>query len=183
MTQARGKWVVQLGMPSILRHRRRVTCAQCGASHPAVYKGQRCLICGATIAAASRRNDHVGNVASENQEAQERHRVENAASEAPRADPSAPPAAPDREVVVSASDYERYVRLAARGMAERDNYPMPSTVTTPEMFYEVMADAALHAIEFPVLLGRLERANQQLQINQEVLRPADTNSEDSRLSD
>jgi hypothetical protein len=51
------------------------------------------------------------------------------------------------------------------------------------MFYEVMADAALHAIEFPVLLGRLERANQQLQINQEVLRPADTNSEDSRLSD
>ena len=114
MTQARGKWVVQLGMPSILRRRRRVTCTQCGASHPAVYKGQRCLICGATIAAASRRNDHVGNVASENQEAQERHRVENAASEAPRADPSAPPAAPDREVVVSASDYERYVRLAAR---------------------------------------------------------------------
>jgi hypothetical protein len=44
------------------------------------------------------------------------------------------------------SDYEWLVELAAKGMAERDNHPMPRSVTTPEAFYEVMARAALDAI-------------------------------------
>ena len=30
------------------------------------------------------------------------------------------------------SDYEWLVELAAKGMAERDNHPMPKSVTTPE---------------------------------------------------
>ena len=75
-------------------------------------------------------------------------------------------------------DYERLLELAAKGMAERDNYPMPKSVTTPEMFYEVMARAALDAIDFRVLLGQLERANQQLRSSQETSRLSDTSAED-----
>ena len=74
------------------------------------------------------------------------------------------------------------MKLAAHGMAGRDNYPMPKSVTTPEMFYEVMAGAALDAIDFRALLGHLERANQQLQITQEDSRLAETVREDARLS-
>ena len=67
-------------------------------------------------------------------------------------------------------------------MAEHDDYPMPKSVTTAERFYEVMARAALDAIDFRVLLGQLERANQQLHITQDVLRLSETSAEDSRLS-
>jgi hypothetical protein len=188
MTQGGRNGVVQGHMPSILRRRGRVTCAECGASHPAVYKGQRCLICGSTIAAASRRRHHVetagpeSHVAPKNRKAEGRRRDKSAASKAeparstPTPAPSTPPA---RRDVVGAPEYGRYLKMAAQGMAERDNYPMPKSVTTPEMFYEVMARAALDAIDFRVLLGQLERANQQLRSSQETSRRSDTSAEDS----
>jgi len=60
------------------------------------------------------------------------------------------------------SDYESLVELAAKGMAERDNHPMPTSVTTPGAFYEVMARAALDAIGLQALLEELVRAEQDL---------------------
>ena len=183
-------------MPSILRRRGRVTCTECGASHPAVYKGQRCLICGSTIAAASRRRTHADTAASENQGASKkrktegrhrdktegRHRDRRSAMKAEPTRLNPAPAQPARQDVVGASGYGQYLKMAARGMAERDDYPMPKSVTTAERFYEVMARAALDAIDFRVLLGQLERANQQLHITQDVLRLSETSAEDSRLS-
>lgn len=68
------------------------------------------------------------------------------------------------------SDYERLVELAAKGLAERDNHPMPQSVTTPEEFYEVMAGAALDAIGLRELLEEVEvaRARQELTIRDEA---------------
>jgi hypothetical protein len=60
------------------------------------------------------------------------------------------------------SDYEWLVELAAKGMAERDNHPMPKSVTTPGAFYEVMARAALEAVGLQALLEDLARAEQEL---------------------
>ncbi len=60
------------------------------------------------------------------------------------------------------SDYEWLVELAAKGMAERDDRPMPKSVTTHEAFYEVMARAALDAIGLPALLEELARAEEEL---------------------
>jgi hypothetical protein len=60
------------------------------------------------------------------------------------------------------SDYEWLVELAAKGMAERDNHPMPKSVTTPEAFYEVMARAALDAMGLQTLLEELARAEQEV---------------------
>jgi hypothetical protein len=89
------------------------------------------------------------------------------------------------------SDYEWHVELAAKGMAERDNHPMPKCVTTPEAFYEVMARAALDATGLPALLERVARADRMtstspgpserdLEINQEALRQADIKAENAR---
>jgi hypothetical protein len=64
--------------------------------------------------------------------------------------------------LLAVSDYEWLVELAAKGMAERDDRPMPKSVTTPEAFYEVMARAALDAIGLPALLEELARAEQEL---------------------
>lgn len=68
------------------------------------------------------------------------------------------------------SDYERLIELAAKGLAERDNHPMPKSVTTPEAFYEVMARAALVAIGLRELLEEVEvtRAQQELRIPDEA---------------
>jgi hypothetical protein len=71
-------------------------------------------------------------------------------------------------------DYEWHVALAAKGMAERDNHPMPKSVTTPEAFYEIMARAALDATGFAALLERVARAERDLEITQEALRQAET---------
>jgi len=60
------------------------------------------------------------------------------------------------------SDYEWLVELAAKGMAERDNHPMPRSVTTPGAFYEIMARAALDAIGVQTLLDELAQAEQEL---------------------
>jgi hypothetical protein len=61
----------------------------------------------------------------------------------------------------SVSDYEWLVELAAKGMAERDNHPMPKSVTTPEAFYEVMARAAFDAIGLPALIEDMARAEKR----------------------
>jgi hypothetical protein len=60
------------------------------------------------------------------------------------------------------SDYEWLVKLAAKGLAERDNHLMPKSVTTPEEFYEGMARAALDAIGLHALLEELTEALQEL---------------------
>ena len=85
-------------------------------------------------------------------------------------------------------DYEWLVELAAKGLAERDNHPMPKSVTTPEAFYEVMARAALDAIGLPALLERVARAERKLRITDEALKLeramngwADAKAENARL--
>jgi hypothetical protein len=74
------------------------------------------------------------------------------------------------------SDYEWQVALAAKGMAERDNYPMPPTVTTPKAFYEMMAGAALDAIDLRALTERLAQAERELEVIHEELRAAASNA-------
>jgi hypothetical protein len=80
----------------------------------------------------------------------------------------------------SVSDYERLVELAAKGMAERDNHPMPKFVTTPEVFYEVMARAAFDAADIPALLERATQAERNIETTQEAVRQADANTEHAR---
>jgi hypothetical protein len=77
-------------------------------------------------------------------------------------------------------DYERLLELAAKGMAERDNYPVPEPVTTPGAFYEVMARAALDAAEIPALLERTARAERNIETTQEAVRQADADTEHAR---
>ena len=67
-------------------------------------------------------------------------------------------------------DYEWLVELAAKGLAERDNHPMPKSVTTPEAFYGVMARAALDAIGLAALLERVARAEQKVRNTDEALK-------------
>jgi hypothetical protein len=196
--------VLKVSMPSILKRHGRVMCAQCGASHPVIFEGQQCLICGSTIDVPNRRHDEadtvvpddvgtavpddvgtavpddVGTAVPEDHEVENEYTTQSAALDAERAELRATLAALSRQDLVSPSDCERYVKVAAKGMARRDNYPIPRSVTTQQAFYEIMAGAALDAIDFPALLGRLERANRQLQITQEILRLAEANSEDSR---
>ena len=52
-------------MVFILRRPERVTCADCGASHPAIYKGRQCVIRGSTIDAASGHPTDAGTMAFE----------------------------------------------------------------------------------------------------------------------
>jgi hypothetical protein len=78
------------------------------------------------------------------------------------------------------SDYESQLKLAAKGLAERDTHPMPNSVTTPEEFYEVMAAAVLEAIDLPALLERVARAELELEIIQEALREADIEAQNAR---
>jgi hypothetical protein len=77
-------------------------------------------------------------------------------------------------------DYKRQVKLAAKGLAERDNHRMPKSVTTPEAFYEVMAAAVLDAIDLRALLERVTRAERELEIIQEALRRADAEAKNAR---
>ena len=78
------------------------------------------------------------------------------------------------------SDYEWQVQLAAKGMAERDNRPMPESVTTPEEFYQIMAAAALDAIGFRALVERVARAERNLEMTFDALREADAKAESAR---
>ena len=64
------------------------------------------------------------------------------------------------------------MKLAAKGLAERARRPMP--VMTDKAFYEVMAAAALDAMDLPALLERVTRAERELEIVQVALTRADT---------
>ena len=77
-------------------------------------------------------------------------------------------------------DYKQQVKLAAKGLAERDNHPMPKFVTTPDAFYEVMAAAVLDAIDLPALLERVTRAERELEIIREALSRADIEAKNAR---
>ena len=78
------------------------------------------------------------------------------------------------------SEYEWLVQLAAKGLSEHDNHPMPQSVTTPEAFYEVMAGAALDGIDLRAILERLARAERELETIREALLQADTESANAR---
>ena len=76
------------------------------------------------------------------------------------------------------SEYEWQVKLAAKGLAERAKRPIPAM--TDEAFYEIMAAAALDAIDLPALLKRVTGAERELEIIQEALRRADTEAKNAR---
>ena len=78
------------------------------------------------------------------------------------------------------SDYEWQVQLAAKGLRERDNHPMPKSVTTRDAFYEVMAGAALDGIDLRAILERVARAERELETIRETLRQADIDAEKAR---
>jgi hypothetical protein len=78
------------------------------------------------------------------------------------------------------SDYEWLVELAAKGLRERDNHPMPMSVTTPEAFYEVMARAALDAMGLPALLEQAAQTERELEITNEALMQADAKAKNAR---
>jgi len=77
-------------------------------------------------------------------------------------------------------DYEWYVELAGKGLAQRDKFPMPPSVTTPGGFYEIMAGAALDAIGLRALLNRMAQAERNLETIQDALRQADAKAENAR---
>ena len=138
-----GQWVKAI----ISRRSHRVTCGRCGASHPAIYDGQQCLICGAMIGAESINiSPGLDAETSENNRTEGNDKAELAElkleCEELRA---ALQAAPPRRDPVRLSDFERYVQLAAQGLARRDTSPLPTSVKTREAFYAVMARAALDA--------------------------------------
>ena len=81
---------------------------------------------------------------------------------------------------LSTPDYEWHVEMAAKGMAERDNHPMPKSVTTPEAFYEVMAGAALDGIDLRALLERVARAERELEIHRSTPATSDDRDEVER---
>jgi hypothetical protein len=171
-------------MVFILRRPARVTCIDCGASHPAIYMGQQCVICGSTIDAASRHPTDSGTMAFEKHKAkkamEQQYKAQLAALQSERDALRAALAAQTRHDAVSVSDYEWHVELAAKGLAQRDNYPMPPSVRTPEGFYEVMAAAALDAAGLRALLERVTRAERELKLIQDELRQADAKAETAR---
>ncbi len=65
-------------------------------------------------------------------------------------------------------EYEWLVELATKGLRERDNHPMPESVTTPEAFYDVMARAALDAIGLAAILEEAARAEREPKTNDEA---------------
>jgi len=81
---------------------------------------------------------------------------------------------------VYVSDYEWYVELAGKGLAQRDKFPMPPSVTTPEGFYGIMAGAALDAIGLRALLNRMAQGERNLETIQDELRQADAKAENAR---
>jgi hypothetical protein len=129
--------------------------------HPAIYEGQQCLICASAIDGAEERtvSEPVGR--EEHVAMEQEARI--AALQSERDELRATLDALTHHDAVGMSEYGRYVKACAKGIAERDNYPMPGSVTTRESFYEVMAGAALEAISLRTLLERLPRAERQLQ--------------------
>jgi hypothetical protein len=134
------------------------------------------------IDAASGHRKDAGTVASGKHEAREQP-PQIAAPQRGHDGLSAALAALARQDGLSTPDYEWHVEMAAKGMAERDNHPMPKSVATPEAFYEVMAGAALDAIGLQALLERVARAEREPETTQEALRRADADSERTRHRD
>ena len=171
-------------MVVVLRRPERVACAHCHASHPAIYNGQQCLICGSKIDTASGHRNDVGATVSTKRKAKEAEKYYTAQFAALRSERdklrAALQAARSEQDFVHVSDYEWYVELAGKGLAQRDKFPMPPSVTTPEGFYEIMAGAALNAMGLRALLRRMTRAEQDLEIIQDALRQADTKTESAR---
>ena len=161
-----------------------MTCARCQASHPAIYDGQQCLICRATIDTASgQRNDVGGAVAKKRKSkvAEEQNIAQLAALRSDRDElRAALQAARSRDNFVHVSDYEWYVELAGKGLAQRDKFPMPPSVTTPERFYGIMAAAALDAIGLRALLNRMAQAERDLESIQDELRQAEAKADSAR---
>jgi len=116
----------------------------------------------------------------ETKKAEEQYKAQLAALRSERDALRAALAAQTRHDAVSVSDYEWHVELAAKGLAQRDEYPMPPSARTREGFYEVMAGAALEATGLRALLGRVTRAERQLELIQEALRQADARAENAR---
>lgn len=171
-------------MAVVLRRPERVSCVKCGANHPAIYAGQRCLLCGWTIDIGNGQGTRARTMNLRKQgarKARARLEAQIAALQVEREELwAALRAARNRERVGSASDYELHVELAAKGLAQRDKYPMPPSVTTPEGFYEVMAGAALEATGFLGLLERVALAERNLEVIQDALREADVKAENAR---
>ena len=71
-------------------------------------------------------------------------------------------------------------KLAGKGLAQRDKFPMPPAVTTPEGFYEIMAGAALDAVGLRALLNRMAQAERNLETLQEDLKKADAKADNAR---
>ena len=172
-----------MGLVAVLRRPERVACVNCGALHPANYNGQQCLICGSTTHAAFRRRMSPGAMTLKKRQRKVKHDYEAqiATLQAEREELRATlQAAGNLQRIVVASDYEWQVELAAKGLAQRDRYPMPPSVTTSEGFYEVMAGAALDATGLRDLLERVARAERNLEVIQNALRQADAKAENAR---
>lgn len=239
-------------MVLMLRRRDRVTCAHCAASHPGIYKGQQCLICGRTIGAEGLHRDYARSMV-ERPRAQQKSKTQIAGlkserdrlrserdglkserdalrserdalrserdtlisetvalrsegddvrserdalrsqgdalrSEKASLDSERTALRSERDTMrserdvlkterdefrailaaltrqdrVGTPDYEWHMELAAKGMAERDNHPMPKSVRTREAFYKIMAGAALDAIDLRALLDRMTRTERYL---------------------
>ncbi len=78
------------------------------------------------------------------------------------------------------SEYEWHVHLAAKGLAERDTYAMPKSITTPQEFYEIMAGAALEATGLRGLLDRAARAERELELLRDELEQGDAKAATGR---
>ena len=166
-------------MFSILKRRKRVACAKCKASHPAIYEGESCLICGSPIGAAGEGPKKAGPDASANPKTKEpQTAIDPSQKKRHELRPPSPDLASQRGRPTA--DYDWQITLAAKGLAERDNYPMPKTVTTPKAFYEIMAAAALDATDLRSLLERATRAERELEIIQDALRRADIDAKEAR---
>lgn len=168
-----------------LRRPRRVTCELCRASHPAIYEGQACLICGTTIEGATRHREDAGafddSKRRNTKELEQEYEAKIAALRSERDElRSALEALQTRQGSIGTPDYEWHVELAAKGLAQRDSYPMPPSITEPKEFYEIMAGAALDATGLPFLLERAVRAERSLEVIQDALRQADVNVQNAR---
>ncbi len=159
-----------------MRRPNRVTCEVCHASHPATYEGEPCLICGSMIAAGEHRKsaDVPGVKDADAKDTEHDYEAEIAALRSERDELRAALATlQTRQEPVGTADYEWHVELAAKGLAQRDKYPMPPSVTTQREFYEIMAGAALDASGLRSLLERLARAERSLGVIEDALRQAD----------
>jgi hypothetical protein len=147
----------------VLRRFKRVACSNCGAMHPAIYQGQQCLICASAMSGAGRKQRD-GDTRGRRKRVAMEQEVRIAALQSECDALRAALDALTHHDAVTMSEYGRYVEASAKGIAERDTYPMPRSVATRKAFYEIMADAALEAIDLRSLMESLPRADRQLKI-------------------